>query len=178
MSFRKCRDHTGYGLGQWETVLYTNASCHWLSLHPEWSPICFIVSIANPCRTHFFSEKRRKTDVSSQHWCRASVLMCWCVYMSSVWTNIMSTYAVLTAPNHQQTQYGLEASVTVFPSYINSCMQFCWASGVFQNDKWKPGASAAHRRLIGYKHCLSIILKEYDAPLILFVHHIPSRIYV
>ena len=85
--------------------------------------------------------------------------VCWCVYMSSLWTNIMSAYAVLTAPNHQQTQYWLEASVTVFPSYINSCMQFCWASGVFQNDKWKPDPSAAHRRLIGYKHCSSIILK-------------------
>ena len=31
------RDHSGYGLGQWEEALHSNAFSHWLSPYPEWS---------------------------------------------------------------------------------------------------------------------------------------------
>ena len=31
------RDHFGYGLGQWEKALHSNASSHWLSPYLEWS---------------------------------------------------------------------------------------------------------------------------------------------
>ena len=31
------RDHSGYGLSQWETTLYCNVVSHWLSPYPEWS---------------------------------------------------------------------------------------------------------------------------------------------
>ena len=30
------RDHSGYGLGQWEKALHSNASPLWLSPYPEW----------------------------------------------------------------------------------------------------------------------------------------------
>ena len=33
----RTRDHSGYGLGQWEKALHSNASSHWLSPYPEWS---------------------------------------------------------------------------------------------------------------------------------------------
>ena len=31
------RDHSGYGLCQWEKALHSNASSHWPSPYPEWS---------------------------------------------------------------------------------------------------------------------------------------------
>ena len=31
------RDHSGYGIDQWETLLQCNGICHWLSAYPEWS---------------------------------------------------------------------------------------------------------------------------------------------
>ena len=31
------RDHSGYGLSQWETMLQCNIVSHWLSPYPEWS---------------------------------------------------------------------------------------------------------------------------------------------
>ena len=31
------RDHSGYGLSQWETTLHCNIVSHWLSPYPEWS---------------------------------------------------------------------------------------------------------------------------------------------
>ena len=36
-----CRDHSGYGLSQWEMMLHCNTS-HWLSPYPEWSLVCTI----------------------------------------------------------------------------------------------------------------------------------------
>ena len=35
-SFAACRDHSGYGLSQWETTLWFNVVSHWLRPHPEW----------------------------------------------------------------------------------------------------------------------------------------------
>ena len=32
------RDHSGYGLSQWEKALHSNTSSHWQSPYPEWSP--------------------------------------------------------------------------------------------------------------------------------------------
>ena len=40
------RDHSGYGLGQWEKALHSYASSHWLSPYPEWSLImCICVNM-------------------------------------------------------------------------------------------------------------------------------------
>ena len=40
------RDHSGYGLGQWEKALHSNASSHWISPYPEWSLImCICVNM-------------------------------------------------------------------------------------------------------------------------------------
>ena len=36
VKFSRTRDHSGYGLGQWQTALHCNAACHWLSPCPEW----------------------------------------------------------------------------------------------------------------------------------------------
>ena len=36
------RDHSGYGLNQWEMTLHDNILSHWLSLYPEWSLHTFI----------------------------------------------------------------------------------------------------------------------------------------
>ena len=33
----KCRDHYGYGLGQWKKALRCENSSHWLSRYLEWS---------------------------------------------------------------------------------------------------------------------------------------------
>ena len=33
----RSRDHSGYGLSQWEKALHSNASSHWLNPYPEWS---------------------------------------------------------------------------------------------------------------------------------------------
>ena len=35
MSLRS--NHSGYGVGQWEKALHSNACYHWLSPYPEWS---------------------------------------------------------------------------------------------------------------------------------------------
>ena len=35
------RDHSGYGLSQWEAALLCNASSHWPSPYSEWSQITF-----------------------------------------------------------------------------------------------------------------------------------------
>ena len=32
------RDHSGYGLGQWEKALHSNASSHWLSPYTHYDP--------------------------------------------------------------------------------------------------------------------------------------------
>ena len=34
---QSCRDHSGYGLSQWEEALLRNTFSHWLSPYPEWS---------------------------------------------------------------------------------------------------------------------------------------------
>ena len=39
------RDHCGYGLSQWETMLLCNIVTHWLSPYPEWT-----LWIVNVCR--------------------------------------------------------------------------------------------------------------------------------
>ena len=31
------RNHSGYGLSQWETTLHCNVISHWLSSYPQWS---------------------------------------------------------------------------------------------------------------------------------------------
>ena len=36
MHLAQCRDHSGYGLSQWETTLHCNVF-YWLSPYPEWS---------------------------------------------------------------------------------------------------------------------------------------------
>ena len=36
---RIIRDHSEYGLSQWETTLHCNVVCHWLSPYKEWSLI-------------------------------------------------------------------------------------------------------------------------------------------
>ena len=35
------RDHSGYGLNQWNTTLECNIVSHWLNPHPEWSLIFY-----------------------------------------------------------------------------------------------------------------------------------------
>ena len=47
-----CRDHSCYGLGQWERVLHSNASSHWLSPYPEWSLLCnpFVTDTHRPSK--------------------------------------------------------------------------------------------------------------------------------
>ena len=42
-----CRDHSGYGLSQWEMTSYVIS--HWLSPYPEWSLNCCFLSDAAPC---------------------------------------------------------------------------------------------------------------------------------
>ena len=37
------RNHSGYGLGQWEEALYSNAVSHWPSPYPEWSLLTFFL---------------------------------------------------------------------------------------------------------------------------------------
>ena len=36
------RDHSRYGLSQWETTLHCNVVSHWLSPYPEWSPTSYL----------------------------------------------------------------------------------------------------------------------------------------
>ena len=49
------RDHSRYGLSQWEEVLHSNAFSHWLSPNLEWSMSflsgCHWRSVENVCRT-------------------------------------------------------------------------------------------------------------------------------
>ena len=41
------RDHSGYGLSQWETTLQCNDVSHWLSPYPEWSVTAYVGCVIN-----------------------------------------------------------------------------------------------------------------------------------
>ena len=67
------RDHSGYGLGQWETALLYSASSHWPSPYPEWSLGMIYVFlkdtvISRSCKT-VYGIFRRVTQVRSLLFC-------------------------------------------------------------------------------------------------------------
>ena len=41
----ECRDHSWYGLSQWEMKVYCNVISHWLGPYPEWSLECFVSNV-------------------------------------------------------------------------------------------------------------------------------------
>ena len=45
----KYRDHSPYGLSQWETTLYCNVASYWLSIYPKWSPKYKVIPGAVRC---------------------------------------------------------------------------------------------------------------------------------
>ena len=76
------RDHSGYGISQWEEALWCNASFHWLSPYPKWSLNRLMqyhcISIVNPCPVvHRIWVNIISADALASHVTRSSAAAKW-----------------------------------------------------------------------------------------------------
>ena len=86
-----CRDHSEYGLSQWETTLLCNVVSQWLSPHPEWSLIWSYL---------YISHVKDQTC-----WWRYFVYWHWNMNLDSWrpefdWGNIKNIFAFFVSPQH------------------------------------------------------------------------------
>ena len=87
--YSRGRDHSGYGLGQWEKVVHSNAFFHWLSPYPEWwyPQLWLALCERNPLITDGFPSQRASEVLTLVSTWRVST---WDYQSARLWVQLSS----------------------------------------------------------------------------------------